>query len=136
MLTAPASPRLGTKRTLLRRANASRIGMLWMLITPNAVLTPHLSRKAAVTSPTVSLSGMAVRSSGDLECCARGVGGERRGEEQDRARRLFRIPEAAERNSALLGGVREPCLARDRTVGGGRRFVAALPLAGIDQAEQ
>ena len=40
MFMAPASPRAGTKRMRFARAIASRIGMLWIEITPNAVVTP------------------------------------------------------------------------------------------------
>src|ERR1700722_15920467 len=40
-----------------RRATASSIGMLWIEMTPNAVVTPQRSKKAATTSPTVARSG-------------------------------------------------------------------------------
>jgi hypothetical protein len=40
MFMAPASPRAGTKRMRPWRAIASRIGMLWIEITPNTVVTP------------------------------------------------------------------------------------------------
>ncbi len=40
MFMAPASPRAGTKRMRLCRAIASRIGMLWIEITPKTVVTP------------------------------------------------------------------------------------------------
>ena len=44
MLIAPASPRAGTNRMRPCRAIASRIGMLWIEITPNAVVTPMSAR--------------------------------------------------------------------------------------------
>src|SRR5262245_50719177 len=99
MLRAPASPRAGTKRMRLRRANASRIGMLWIEITPNAVVTPHASRNAAVRSPTVAVSvlvwsGKTRYSAGDLERCAGDEACGGRGEKRDRVRRLLRASEA------------------------------------------
>ena len=53
MLQAPASPRAETNRILRRVLKASRIGMLWMEITPNAARVPHCSRKRTASSPTV-----------------------------------------------------------------------------------
>ena len=53
MLQAPASPRAETKRIFWRVWNASRMGMLWIEITPKAARTPHCSRKRAASSPTV-----------------------------------------------------------------------------------
>ena len=44
MFIAPASPRAGTKRIRPCRAMASRIGMLWIEITPKAVVTPISAR--------------------------------------------------------------------------------------------
>src|SRR5256885_7061422 len=55
MLPAPASPRAITKRTWPRAFIASRMGMLWMEITPNAACTPQCSRNWATTAPTVIL---------------------------------------------------------------------------------
>ncbi len=54
MFMAPASLRAGTKRMRLCRAIASRIGMLWMEITPNTVVTPISASACAMTSPTGS----------------------------------------------------------------------------------
>ena len=61
MLPAPASPRAITKRTLPRANIASRIGMLWIQITPNAAFTPQCSRNWATAAPTVicAVLGMA-----------------------------------------------------------------------------
>ena len=72
MLTAPGSLRAGTNRigagrpfvaaAAARRPKASRIGMLWIEITPKAARTPLASRNAATSSPTVMRglrSGMA-----------------------------------------------------------------------------
>src|SRR5438105_3519753 len=56
MLTAPASPRAGTKRIAPRRWIASRIGMLWIETTPKAAFTPTSSRYATMRSPTVMSS--------------------------------------------------------------------------------
>ena len=44
MFKAPASPRAPTYRMLPRELIASRIGMLWIEMTPNAVFTPHCSK--------------------------------------------------------------------------------------------
>ena len=54
MFIAPASPRAGTKRIRPCLAIASRIGMLWMEITPNATVTPMSASARAIASPTSS----------------------------------------------------------------------------------
>src|SRR5262249_59204108 len=59
MFIAPASLRAGTNRMRLCRAIASRIGMLWIEITPNAVVTPSSASAWARRSPTGSASGAA-----------------------------------------------------------------------------
>ena len=59
MLQAPASPRADTKRIFCRRWKASKIGMLWIEITPKAALTPHCSKNRVASSPTV-ICGAAV----------------------------------------------------------------------------
>src|SRR5215475_14122875 len=61
MDAAPASPRAVTKRIRPARWNASRIGMLWMLITPKAVVTPQFERNVAIRSPTVPRTSDMVR---------------------------------------------------------------------------
>src|SRR5438105_15867667 len=68
MFMAPASPRAGTKRMRLCRAIASRIGMLWIEITPNAVVTPISARAWSIKSPTGSASeaNPGVRAARDL----------------------------------------------------------------------
>src|SRR5262245_54801344 len=139
MLRAPASPRAGTKRTRLRRAKASRIGMLWMEITPNAVETPASSRKAATRSPTVAVvvgavSGKTGYSAGDLEGCAGDVGGGRRGEERDGVRGFLGAAEAPDDDAAVAREARAPLLLALTRLGPGR--IARLPLARIDEAEQ
>ena len=48
MFIAPASPRAGTKRILPWRAIASRIGMLWIEITPKTVVTPNACSHPAI----------------------------------------------------------------------------------------
>src|SRR5437867_7774132 len=101
MLVPPASPRAITKRMRPRWWTASRIGMLWIEITPKAACTPHSSRNAAIAAPTVMgvwLSGMMGEASGDVDVAAGGVGGHRRGQEEDRLGRLTRQAEALERN--------------------------------------
>src|SRR6476661_5974721 len=100
MLAPPASPRAGTKRMLPRSPKASRIGMLWIEMTPNAALTSHCSRKAAMAQPTVILFclGMTGNSSRYIDVTAGRIGRQRRGQEYDRARRLFGQAEAAELN--------------------------------------
>src|ERR1700759_2794820 len=112
MLPAPASPRAEMKRIAPRCAKASRIGMLWMEITPNAAFTPHCSRKAATTAPPVTVdcisvltgffvgrregfnlgvgSCMAGMASGDVDVGTRRVGREGRSEEKNGARGLDR----------------------------------------------
>ena len=55
MFIAPASPRAGTKRMRPCRAMASRIGMLWIEITPNTVVTPISASAWAIRSPTGSV---------------------------------------------------------------------------------
>src|SRR4051812_22027842 len=86
MLVAPASPRAITKRTCPRWCSASRIGMLWIEITPKAAFTPQASRKAATAAPTVMVfwvSCMVAEASGYVDVAAGGVRGHRRGEEED-----------------------------------------------------
>src|SRR6478752_5381937 len=99
MLVAPASPRAITKRTRPRSCSASRMGMLWMEMTPKAAWTPHVSRKAATAAPTVMVfwvSGMVAEASGYVDVAAGRVRGHGRGEEEDRLRRLLRQAQAAE----------------------------------------
>src|SRR5215510_10181197 len=55
MFIAPASPRAGRKRMRLCRAIASRIGILWIEITPNTVVTPISASAWAIRSPTGSV---------------------------------------------------------------------------------
>ncbi len=61
MFIAPASPRAGTKRIRLWRAMASRIGMLWIEITPKTVVTPISASACAMRSPTGSVIAVVVR---------------------------------------------------------------------------
>ena len=53
MFIAPASPRAGIKRMRPCSATASRIGMLWIEITPNMVVTPASASASAIWWPTV-----------------------------------------------------------------------------------
>src|SRR5688500_7593964 len=112
MLPAPASPRAGTKRIAPRCAKASRIGMLWIEMTPKAAFTLHCSRKAATTAPTVTvgllLSGMAGMASGDVEMAARGVGRQGRSEKKDRACGFHRKTQATQRNVFVLRELAAP----------------------------
>src|SRR5437764_8076857 len=79
---APASPRAVTKRIRPERWNASRMGILWMLITPKAVVTLQLSRNALTRSPTVPRGSDMIRlSSGDVERRAGNERGQRRCQE-------------------------------------------------------
>src|SRR5688572_27805419 len=105
MLVAPASPRAMTKRILPRSCMASRIGMLWMEITPKAACTPHSSRKRATAAPTVMVfcSCMVAEASGNVDVGAGGVRGQRRGQEEDRLGRLPRQPQALEGDALARG---------------------------------
>src|SRR6476661_2113608 len=112
MLPAPASPRAEMKRMAPRCANASRIGMLWIEMTPNAALTPHCSRKAATTAPTVTvLLGlcMAGMASGDVDVGTRRVGSEGRSEKENRASGFDRKSQATQRNVFALRELAAPC---------------------------
>src|SRR5690348_14233003 len=105
MLPAPASPRAEMKRIAPRCAKASRIGMLWIEITPKAALTPHCSRKAATTAPTVTvlvlcMAGMA---SGDVDVGTRRVRSEGRSEEKNGARGFDWQTEPAHGDVLALG---------------------------------
>src|SRR5207248_3029658 len=149
MFMAPASPRAGTKRMRLCRAIASRIGMLWIEITPKAVVTPISARAWAIKSPTgsASVANPGVRAArviplalhvprcaaGNLELRAGDEAGRRRAQERDRARDLLRRAQPLHRNVAGACDLGEPLLARLRLVLA--RIKPALPLAGIDEAK-
>ena len=63
MFIAPASPRAGMKRMRPWRAMASRIGMLWIEITPKACVTPRSASAPAIRSPTGCSRSVSVRAS-------------------------------------------------------------------------
>src|SRR6185369_3029437 len=119
---------------LPRELIASRIGMLWIEITPNAVLTPHCSRKAAISSPTVVLLDMTCNASGDIDMASRRVRRQGCSEIKERLCGLFRTAEAAERNvlhACEFAGPVFPALTGLRL-----RLIAAAPLARLDDADQ
>src|ERR1700749_3100955 len=94
---------------------ASRIGMLWIEMTPNAVRTPHCSRNAAISSPTVVVLDMSGKASGNIDMTAGRVGRQRRSKIKERLRGFFGKTEAAQRNVFLackLGGPLLPALTR------------------------
>src|SRR5262249_60006836 len=132
----------------LWRGIGSRIGMLWIEIAPNAVVTPSSASAWARRSPTGSASGAASGERAVIDVipshvprgAARnlelGAGDEARGrraEKGDGARNLLGPAEPFQRNLAGAGDLGIPFLARLRRVLADRE--AALPLAGIDQAE-
>src|SRR5690349_9542364 len=136
MLPAPASPRAETKRIAPRCAKASRIGMLWIEITPKAALTPHCSRKAATTAPTVTCVGvdglcMAGQASRNIDVAARRVRREGRGQEKNRARGFGRKPQATQRDVFAVRELAAPGGPVERLVFA--RLEAAAPLARLDQ---
>src|SRR5471032_768994 len=88
---------------------ASRIGMLWIEITPKAVRTSHCSRKAAITSPTVVVLDMTCKSSGNIDMAPRRIGRQVRGQIKECLRRFFRTSEAAKRNVFLASQFSRPC---------------------------
>src|SRR5690606_30603745 len=104
MLVAPASPRAITKRMLPRMAKASRIGMLWMEITPKAALTSHCSRKAAMAAPTVTLLSLRMtgQTSGNIDVTTRRIGRQGGCEENDGAGRFYRLAQAPQGNLLAL----------------------------------
>src|ERR1700677_688681 len=113
---------------------ASRIGMLWIEITPNVVRTPHCSRKAAISSPTVVLLDMSCIASRDIDMTACRVGREVGSQIKECLRGLFGTAEAAKRNVFLaceFGGPLFPAL-----TGRSLRHEAAAPLTGLDDADQ
>src|SRR5262245_10244956 len=69
MFIAPASLREGTKRMRPCRAMASRIGMLWIEITPKTVVTPISASACAITSP----AGSAIATTSGCRAVATGV---------------------------------------------------------------
>src|SRR5215207_3589415 len=132
MFPAPASPRAEMKRTAPRCAKASRIGMLWIEITPKAALTPHCSRKAATMAPTVTCAGvdglcMTGQASRDIDVAARRVGRQGRGQEKTRACGFDRKPQATQRDVFVAGELAAPCGPVQRLVFA--RLEAAAPLA-------
>src|SRR5206468_2485232 len=136
MLVAPASPRAITKRIFARSCIASRIGMLWMEITPKAAWTPHSSRKRATAAPTVMVfcSGMVAEASGNVDVGTRRVRGQRRGQEEDRLCRFARQAQALERDALAGGELAGPGGPVLRLVLA--RFEAAAPLARLDEADE
>src|SRR5882757_7027345 len=117
MFIAPASLRAGTKRMRLWRAMASRIGMLWIEITPNTVLTPISASAWATRSPTGSLiatgcgmgAASVIRESSDMpRCAARNLelragdeARDRRAQKGDGARDLVGLAQALHWNMPL-----------------------------------
>src|SRR5215470_16390817 len=143
MFMAPASPRAGTKRMRLCRAIASRIGMLWIEITPIS------ANACAMRSPTGSVidaasgerAAIVMLLSSDMPRGAArylelGAGDEARGrraEKGDGARDLVGLAQSFQGDVPGARDVRVPLLPRLRGILA--RHEAALPLAGVDQAE-
>src|SRR5262249_22335038 len=150
MFMAPASPRAGTKRMRPWRAIASRIGMLWMEITPNTVLTPISASAWAITSPTGPVTAASCISdcaavvmpmlhvprdaAGDFKLRAGDETGDRRAQEGDGPRHLLGLAQPLQRNLLRARDLAVPLRACLRGIRTHRK--AALPLAGIDQPEQ
>src|SRR5258707_28215 len=97
MFMAPASPRAGTKRMRLWRAIASRIGMLWIEITPNTVVTPISASAWAMRSPTGST---VATGGGGAHMCGPGLIG-RRGFPRQGRRRVALVQERLERGHGV-----------------------------------
>src|SRR3954471_10224921 len=128
MLTAPASLRAGTNVMRCWRAMASRIGMLWIEITPKMVVTPSSARACAMRSPTGSSSvavaaailataGFILPSLHVTRHAARdfelGTGDEarrRRYQERDRARHLVGLAQALQQDMARPRKIAVPLL--------------------------
>src|SRR5215471_1553189 len=94
-----------TKRIFPRSCIPSRMGMLWIEITPKAALTPASSRRRAMAAPTVMVwmgSRMVAQASGNVDVGAGRVRRQRRGQEKDRLRRLLRQAQALEGNALAL----------------------------------
>src|SRR5690606_26151858 len=92
---------------------ASRMGMLWMEMTPNAVLTPHSSRKAAIAAPTVTsvlCLGMTGYSSGNIDMASGRVRRQRSGQKNYGAGGFFGPAEPAELYVLALGKRAGPVL--------------------------
>src|SRR5580693_5375920 len=136
MFVAPASPRAGTQRMTPRRMIASRIGMLWMLITPKAARTPAASRNAAMTSPAITRSDIVTETTRNFYDRTGHEAAQRGSKKSDGGRDLFGAADPAERNAALLREFDDVGLALDRIAGGAVRGKARFPLARIDYAEQ
>src|SRR5471030_2079480 len=113
---------------------ASRIGMLWIEITPKAVRTSHCSRKAAITSPTVVMLDMTCKTSGNIDMTPRRIGRQVRSQIKECLRRFFGTSEAAKRNVFLARQFSGPCLPA-LTVLRLRRMPTA-PLTRLHDADQ
>src|ERR1700743_1303055 len=108
--------------------------MLWIEITANVVRTPHCSRKAAISSPTVVLLDMSCIASRDIDMTACRVGRQISSQIKECLCGLFGTAEAAKRNVLLACEFCPPVfptLARR-----GLRLEAAAPLARFDNADQ
>src|SRR5471032_345870 len=113
---------------------ASRIGMLWIEITPKAVRTSHCSRKAAITSPTVVVLDMTSKTSGNIDMASCRIRRQVRGQIKECLRRFFGTSEAAKRNVFLARQFSRPCFP---ALGVLRlRRVPAAPLTRLHDADQ
>ena len=68
MFMAPASPRAGTNRIRRCRAIASRIGMLWIEMTPKTVVTPISARHMGDEIADGLLRGRVIEDSARCRC--------------------------------------------------------------------
>src|SRR5690349_5918174 len=111
--------------------------MLWMLITPNAVVTPQLERNVAMRSPTVlRASDMLGLSAGDVERGTSDERSDRRGQENQGLRRFLGPADPAQWNAAAACELARPVVVFQAGIVGERRLEAALPLARVNQTQE
>src|SRR6516225_6544779 len=100
-----------------------------MEITPNAVWTPHCSRKAAISSPTVVLLDMSCNASRNIDVTASRVRRQRGSQIKERLCSFFGAAEAAERNVFFAREFAGPVFPALTGLGLGR--VTAAPLTRL-----
>src|ERR1700691_955210 len=98
-----------------RRVSASSIGMLWMLITPNAARTPAASKNAATTSAAIVRSDIPADTAGQFDDRTGHVAAHGRREKGDRRRDFLRTPDATQRDPALAREFGDIGVALDRS---------------------